>query len=164
RSSEDARDAPTNTSPLSPDRSTDTTPYGYGDTQDRTNSSAPLDPFTNAVSPPDTSNSVSEDLVRPPSNLPDFSNDPTSPVSGSDPTRTAPAYASPSPGADLNGTDSLRGSNAFSMLLLFASIGLNIYLGWIAWDTYNRYQDLVSDMRSNRARRERTELDSQVEV
>jgi len=33
------------------------------------------------------------------------------------------------------------------VLILFASIGLNLYLGLIAWDTYNRYQDLVGDMR-----------------
>ena len=40
-----------------------------------------------------------------------------------------------------------------TLLALFASIGLNIYLGWIAYDTYNRYQDLVADMRRTPARR-----------
>ena len=40
-----------------------------------------------------------------------------------------------------------------TLLALFASIGLNVYLGWIAYDTYNRYQDLVADMRRTPARR-----------
>lgn len=47
------------------------------------------------------------------------------------------------------------GSYFMTLLTLFASVGLNLYLGWIAWDTYNRYQDLVSDMRSTGSRRER---------
>ena len=42
-----------------------------------------------------------------------------------------------------------------TLLALFASVGLNLYLGWIAWDTYNRYQDLVADMRTTGPRRER---------
>lgn len=47
------------------------------------------------------------------------------------------------------------GSYFMTLLTLFASVGLNLYLGWIAWDTYNRYQDLVADMRSTGSRRER---------
>ena len=42
-----------------------------------------------------------------------------------------------------------------TLIALFASIGLNFYLGWHAWDTYNRYQDLVADMNYNGARRDR---------
>lgn len=34
-----------------------------------------------------------------------------------------------------------------TLLALFASVGLNMYLGWVAWNTYSRYQDLVSDVR-----------------
>ena len=45
------------------------------------------------------------------------------------------------------------GVDIMTLLALFASIGLNIYLGWIAYDTYNRYQDLVADMRRTPARR-----------
>lgn len=33
-----------------------------------------------------------------------------------------------------------------TLVALFASCGLNLYLGWITWDTYCRYQRLVSDM------------------
>ena len=42
-----------------------------------------------------------------------------------------------------------------TLLALFASGGLNLYLGWIAWDTYNRYQELVADMRQETRQRER---------
>ena len=45
------------------------------------------------------------------------------------------------------------GVGIMTLLALFASIGLNVYLGWIAYDTYNRYQDLVADMRRTPARR-----------
>ena len=30
---------------------------------------------------------------------------------------------------------------------LFGSIGFNLYLGWIAWDLYSRYQEAVDDVR-----------------
>ncbi len=47
-----------------------------------------------------------------------------------------------------------HGSSQFlTLLILFGSIGLNLYLGWIAWDTYNRYQDLVADIRHTGPRR-----------
>ncbi len=49
------------------------------------------------------------------------------------------------------------GTYFMTLLALFASVGLNFYLGWIAFDTYNRYQDLVADMKYNGARRERGE-------
>ena len=35
---------------------------------------------------------------------------------------------------------------AFCLLGLFFSIGGNMYLGWIAWDTHARYQDIVDDL------------------
>ena len=52
-----------------------------------------------------------------------------------------------------------RGGGTLLLLAFFASVGLNFYLGWIAWDTYNRYQDMVSDIRysNTSARRERVE-------
>jgi hypothetical protein len=55
-----------------------------------------------------------------------------------------------------------RGNSYFlTLLALFASVGLNLYLGWIAWDTYNRYQDLVADMRYAGPRRSsKSETDS----
>lgn len=47
-----------------------------------------------------------------------------------------------------------QGNSQFlTLLTLFGSIGLNLYLGWIAWDTYNRYQDLVADIRYTGSRR-----------
>ena len=46
------------------------------------------------------------------------------------------------------------GSFMTTMLALFGSIGLNLYLGWVAWDTYNRYQDLVHDVRYTGSRRD----------
>jgi hypothetical protein len=51
--------------------------------------------------------------------------------------------------------ESQRQGNSYflTLLALFGSVGLNLYLGWIAWDTYNRYQDLVSDMRFTGSRR-----------
>lgn len=53
-----------------------------------------------------------------------------------------------------------RGNMGITMILLFASIGLNIYLGWIAWDTYSRYDAMVSDLRS--PRRERYDRDRDI--
>ncbi len=52
-----------------------------------------------------------------------------------------------------------RGGGTLLLLAFFASVGLNFYLGWITWDTYNRYQDMVSDIRNSNtsARRERVE-------
>jgi hypothetical protein len=32
------------------------------------------------------------------------------------------------------------------MLGLFASLGFNLYLGWIAWDIHGRYQDAIADL------------------
>ena len=73
---------------------------------------------------------------------------------------TSPSTLTPSDTTITNGAGytsdtqySPRGSNFMTLLALFASIGLNIYLGWIAWDTYNRYQDLVADMRRTPGRR-----------
>ena len=45
------------------------------------------------------------------------------------------------------------GDGFLYFLALFASIGLNVYLAWVAWDTYNRYQELVSDVRYSSPRR-----------
>ncbi|MCA9189941.1 MAG: hypothetical protein KDA99_30160, partial [Planctomycetales bacterium] len=42
-----------------------------------------------------------------------------------------------------------------ALLALFASVALNFYLGWITWDTYDRYQDLISDLRESTKRREK---------
>lgn len=36
------------------------------------------------------------------------------------------------------------------MIFLFLSIGFNIYLVWVAWQTYWKYRDLVSDTRTPR--------------
>ena len=36
------------------------------------------------------------------------------------------------------------------MIFLFLSIGFNIYLVWVAWQTYWKYRDLVSDTRGPR--------------
>jgi hypothetical protein len=59
-----------------------------------------------------------------------------------------------------NGTRTAnRREYPLTILLLFASIGLNVYLSWIAIDTYNRYQDMVSDMRTVRTRRDRGDTD-----
>ncbi len=64
-----------------------------------------------------------------------------------------------------NAADQLRetnqGGGALLLLAFFASVGLNFYLGWIAWDTYNRYQDMVSDLRHSgpAGRRERLDRD-----
>ena len=57
--------------------------------------------------------------------------------------------------------ETAQGGGALLYLLLFASLGLNLYLGWIAWDTYNRYQDMISDLRYSGAsnRRDRIERD-----
>lgn len=51
------------------------------------------------------------------------------------------------------------GNLGLTMMTLFASLGLNLYLGWIAWDTYNRYQDMVADLRSPAPRRDRYDRD-----
>ncbi len=48
----------------------------------------------------------------------------------------------------------LQRGGFMTLLALFGSIGLNLYLGWIAWDTYVRYQDLVADIRYTSPRRE----------
>ena len=36
------------------------------------------------------------------------------------------------------------------MIFLFLSIGFNVYLVWVAWQTYWKYRDLVSDTRTPR--------------
>ena len=59
--------------------------------------------------------------------------------------------------------ESTRGGNGLLLLAFFASVGLNFYLGWIAWDTYNRYQDMVSDMRYSGSSPRRERLDRDVE-
>ena len=38
-----------------------------------------------------------------------------------------------------------------TLLALFASCGLNVYLGWITWDTYHRYQRLISELQRPKA-------------
>lgn len=35
---------------------------------------------------------------------------------------------------------------SLSLLALFASVGLNVYLGWVTWDTYQRYHVLMAEM------------------
>jgi hypothetical protein len=39
----------------------------------------------------------------------------------------------------------------FTAMLLFASIGLNFYLGWIAHGVYQRYRALLMEVRNVRA-------------
>jgi hypothetical protein len=58
-------------------------------------------------------------------------------------------------GADAIANERIRRGNSYflTLLALFGSIGLNMYLGWIAWDTYSRYQDLVTDLRYTGSRR-----------
>ena len=77
--------------------------------------------------------------------------------SGIQPTDTSPSTivdnSPPYPDTTYAQGQFSRGSNFMTLLALFASIGLNIYLGWIAYDTYNRYQDLVADMRRTPNRR-----------
>ena len=82
------------------------------------------------------------------------------------PTSTSAAYPAvrPSAGNAQRYADAIQsnypqpvrpgGSFMTTMLALFGSIGLNLYLGWVAWDTYNRYQDLVHDVRYTGSRRD----------
>ena len=35
---------------------------------------------------------------------------------------------------------------SLSLLALFASVGLNVYLGWVTWDTYQRHHVLMAEM------------------
>lgn len=42
-----------------------------------------------------------------------------------------------------------------SLIGLFASMGFNVYLGWIAWDLYTRYQDAVDDVQELEQRMEK---------
>ncbi|MCA9265406.1 MAG: hypothetical protein KDA60_16215 [Planctomycetales bacterium] len=71
---------------------------------------------------------------------------------------TTPIYSQP---PSVVGSEPPRSGTYFlTLLALFASIGMNLYLGWIAWDTYNRYQDLVADMRQASSRRDRGDRDS----
>ncbi len=41
-----------------------------------------------------------------------------------------------------------------TVLGLFGSLGFNIYLGWIAWDLYARYQDAIDDVQELEAKLE----------
>lgn len=51
-------------------------------------------------------------------------------------------------GATVSAADSDRpwGPLAFALTLLFASLGANLYLAWIAMDMYRRYLDLADDL------------------
>ncbi len=118
---------------------------------------------------------------EPSSTAPVYAPPPSDPVNGATRTMVPPPMANPSgretmtpplatrpemrlPTADevANQLNQPGGSYFLTLLALFASVGLNLYLGWIAWDTYNRYQDLVADMRhgSRRERGERRLADS----
>jgi hypothetical protein len=81
----------------------------------------------------------------------------------------APSMALPSPpdtvpasnGADLaeNATPAQTTDRPWAPLLmavlaLFASIGFNLYLSWIAWDLYSRYQDAADDIQELEAKLE----------
>ena len=46
-----------------------------------------------------------------------------------------------------------------AVLGLFGSIGFNIYLGWIAWDLYTRYQEAVSDVHELEGKLEEQQLE-----
>jgi hypothetical protein len=46
-----------------------------------------------------------------------------------------------------------------SILGLFGSLGFNLYLGWIAWDLYSRYQDAVVDVQELEAKLEAKQQD-----
>ena len=52
-------------------------------------------------------------------------------------------------GATVSAADSERpwGPLAFALTFLFASLGANLYLTWIAMDMYRRYLDLADDLR-----------------
>ncbi len=42
-----------------------------------------------------------------------------------------------------------------ALIGLFASLGFNVYLGWIAWDLYTRYQDAIDDVQELEQRMEK---------
>jgi hypothetical protein len=67
-------------------------------------------------------------------------------TSGSPQTVTPARDAVPAPSAD--GPPRRWLPLTVTLLALFASIGLNLYLGWNSWDTYRRYQSLLSDVRT----------------
>jgi hypothetical protein len=127
----------------------------------RLSQSAPnrTDPPPPAI-PPAQMQTQSRDTTTPTIGGP---NEVSSPHVGADVARSPRGFAAPPSNA--SGTvnadarqraeeDSRLGNSYFLMLLaLFGSVGLNLYLGWITWDTYNRYQDLVADMRPTGPRR-----------
>jgi hypothetical protein len=45
------------------------------------------------------------------------------------------------------------------VLALFGSIGFNLYLGWIAWDLYTRYQDAMEDVHELESKLEEKQLE-----
>ncbi len=53
-----------------------------------------------------------------------------------------------SPGTDKSGKP--WGLLTFALLCLFASLGGNVYLGWIAWDTHGRYRTLARGVRGGK--------------
>ena len=46
-----------------------------------------------------------------------------------------------------------------AVVALFASVGFNFYLGWIAWDLYTRYQDAIADVQELEARIENQQFE-----
>ena len=66
----------------------------------------------------------------------------------SSPTRPAKDTSAPAPGGSLSDSSEAKpwGVLVFTSLLLFASIGLNVYLGWIARGALARYRDMARQM------------------
>jgi hypothetical protein len=57
-----------------------------------------------------------------------------------------------SPSDPPSGTGSGRPWLSFLLILLalFGSGGLNVYLGWITWDTYRRYRQVVAQLHATK--------------
>jgi hypothetical protein len=62
--------------------------------------------------------------------------------------------SSPSPATITLASSRPWGPLLMTVLGLFASLGFNFYLGWIAWDLYSRYQDAVDDVQELEAKLE----------
>ncbi len=166
-----ADDSPRDTQQVPPSGTLNDPYAAYGNENSRLRQPAPR-PTTQFVQPigtpriADTAN-VDSDAAPPPVFTTSKINTPpmtpaatAATVDPTDPAQTT-AAASTLPVAIDQQNNHERGGGTLLLLAFFASVGLNFYLGWIAWDTYNRYQDMVSDIRysNTSARRERVERD-----
>jgi hypothetical protein len=112
------------------------------------------DDFRNSLDDPDVVPVPRRELDAP------FSpSDNRSPVPTGPPSEQGAATAEDPAAASNPPSDRPWGPLVLAVLALFGSIGFNLYLGWIAWDLYTRYQDAMEDVHELESKLEEKQLE-----